>query len=56
MRNGGIIHPGDVQWMTAGRGIIHQEYLETTFNTTGGKLEFAQIWVNLPKDKKELPP
>lgn len=54
--NGGIIHPGDVQWMTAGRGIIHQEYLETTFNTTGGNLEFAQIWVNLPKDKKELSP
>lgn len=54
--NGGIIHPGDVQWMTAGRGIIHQEYLETMFNTTGGNLEFAQIWVNLPKDKKELSP
>jgi redox-sensitive bicupin YhaK (pirin superfamily) len=54
--NGGVIHPGDVQWMTAGRGIIHQEYLGTTFNTTGGNLEFAQIWVNLPKDKKELSP
>ena len=54
--NGGIIWPGDVQWMTAGRGIIHQEYLETTFNKTGGYLEFAQIWVNLPKDQKEISP
>ena len=54
--NGGVIHPGDVQWMTAGRGIIHQEYLGTTFNTTGGNLEFAQIWVNLPKEKKDISP
>ncbi|MFO0763560.1 MAG: pirin family protein [Candidatus Gracilibacteria bacterium] len=54
--NGGIIGPGNVQWMTAGRGIIHQEYLETTFNKTGGYLEFAQIWVNLPKDQKEISP
>lgn len=54
--NSGVIHPGDVQWMTAGRGIIHQEFLETNFNKTGRILEFAQIWVNLPKDKKELSP
>ncbi len=54
--NGGIIHPGDVQWMTAGKGIIHQEFLETNFNKTGGNLEFAQIWVNLPKKKKDISP
>lgn len=52
----GIIKPGDAQWMTAGRGIIHEEYLSPDFLTTGGILEMAQLWVNLPaKDKMTKP-
>lgn len=45
----GIIKPGDVQWMTAGRGIIHEEYHSKEFTTNGGTLEMCQLWVNLPK-------
>jgi hypothetical protein len=47
--NSGIIHPGDVQWMTAGRGIVHQEYHSKEFTKTGGIMEMCQLWVNLPK-------
>lgn len=48
----GRIGPGDVQWMTAGRGILHQEYHAPAFAKTGGLFKVVQLWVNLPaKDK-----
>ncbi len=50
--NGGIIGPGDVQWMTAGSGILHREYHEKNFASTGGILHAIQLWVNLPKAHK----
>lgn len=50
--NSGVINPGDVQWMTAGAGILHKEYHEETFSKKGGPFEMVQLWVNLPaKDK-----
>lgn len=49
---GGVIGPGDVQWMTAGNGIIHEEYHAPDFAAKGGPFEMVQLWVNLPaKDK-----
>lgn len=54
--NHGIIYPGDVQWMTAGNGILHKEYHETEFSKKGGPMEFVQLWVNLPKVKKSVEP
>lgn len=54
--NAGIIHPGDVQWMTAGGGILHNEYHEKTFAGEGGVMHMMQIWVNLPKKKKLTAP
>lgn len=54
--NSGIIYPGDVQWMTAGSGILHKEYHEENFSKKGGDFEMAQIWVNLPKSHKMTPP
>lgn len=54
--NTGVIGPGDVQWMTAGRGIIHEEYHSTAFAKSGGTFEMCQLWVNLPaKDKMHAP-
>jgi len=52
----GIIKPGDVQWMTAGRGIIHQEYHSKEFTRQGGTFEMCQLWVNLPKRNKMVRP
>lgn len=53
---GGVIGPGDVQWMTAGAGIIHEEFHSQSFSQTGGSLEMVQLWVNLPaKDKMTKP-
>lgn len=53
---GGSIGPGDVQWMTAGSGILHQEYHGTDFAKRGGPFEMIQLWVNLPaKDKMTEP-
>lgn len=50
--HGGIIGPGDVQWMTAAGGIIHEEYHAPAFAKAGGPLRSVQLWVNLPaKDK-----
>jgi redox-sensitive bicupin YhaK (pirin superfamily) len=50
--NGGIIGPGDVQWMTAAGGIIHEEYHSPAFAKAGGTLRMVQLWLNLPaKDK-----
>jgi len=49
---GGKIGPGDVQWMTAAGGIIHEEFHSGDFTRKGGTLQMAQLWVNLPaKDK-----
>ena len=54
--NGGLIGPGDVQWMTAASGILHEEFHSKEFTRKGGTLEMVQLWVNLPrKDKKEPP-
>ena len=53
---GGTIGPGDVQWMTAAAGIIHEEYHSEHFAQRGGTLEAVQLWVNLPaKDKMTVP-
>ncbi|MEF3307763.1 pirin family protein [Paenibacillus sp. GYB004] len=50
--NHGIIGPGDVQWMTAGSGLLHKEYHETEFSKRGGLFQMIQLWVNLPKAHK----
>lgn len=53
---GGLIGPGDVQWMTAGAGILHEEFHGEGFARTGGELEMVQLWVNLPaRDKMTAP-
>lgn len=54
--NEGILGAGDVQWMTAGRGIIHSERASKSFLENGGTMEGIQLWVNLPKDKKMVQP
>lgn len=54
--NRDVIHPGDVQWMTAAKGIIHEEYHSREFAKTGGKFEMCQLWVNLPASHKMIPP
>jgi len=52
----GSIGPGDVQWMTAGSGVLHEELQSRAFGRRGGVLEMAQVWVNLPaKDKRTAP-
>ena len=54
--NGGVIGPGDVQWMTAASGILHEEFHSEAFARSGGALEMVQLWVNLPaKDKMSAP-
>ena len=50
--NHGIIYPGDVQWMTAGSGIMHKEYHEREFQKTGGIFHMIQLWISLPKKDK----
>ena len=54
--NRDVIGPGDVQWMTAARGIIHEEFHSTDFQQTGGVFEMAQLWLNLPKKHKMKKP
>jgi redox-sensitive bicupin YhaK (pirin superfamily) len=54
--NGGHIGPGDVQWMTAAGGIIHEEFHSADFTREGGTLEMVQLWVNLPAKDKMAPP
>ncbi|MBS1606136.1 MAG: pirin family protein [Bacteroidetes bacterium] len=54
--NSGTINPGDVQWMTAGAGILHKEFHEEEFSKKGGPFEMVQLWVNLPKRHKLTPP
>jgi len=54
--NSGIIGEGDVQWMTAGSGILHKEYHEKEFARSGGFMQMVQLWVNLPaRDKMTAP-
>ncbi|OON59161.1 quercetin 2,3-dioxygenase [Massilia sp. KIM] len=53
---GGVIGPGDVQWMTAGSGILHEEFHSEAFTRAGGMLEMVQLWVNLPRRHKLAPP
>jgi redox-sensitive bicupin YhaK (pirin superfamily) len=52
----GVIHAGDVQWMTAGSGILHKEFHEQEFSKQGGRLHCAQLWVNLPARYKNESP
>lgn len=54
--NHGILNPGDVQWMTAGSGVLHKEYHEEAFSKKGGLLHMVQLWVNLPKKDKMTDP
>lgn len=54
--NKGVIHPGDVQWMTAGAGILHKEFHEQAYARQGGPFEMVQLWVNLPKKDKATTP
>jgi len=53
---GGVIRPGDVQWMTAASGILHQEYHSPAFARQGGQFEMVQLWVNLPAKYKSAKP
>ena len=52
----GTIFPGDVQWMTAASGVVHEEMHEAEFARKGGTFEMVQLWVNLPKTHKMSPP
>jgi redox-sensitive bicupin YhaK (pirin superfamily) len=54
--NAGTIGPGDVQWMTAASGVVHQEMHEPEFSRTGGTFEMVQLWVNLPRAFKMTTP
>ena len=53
---GGVIGPGDVQWMTAASGILHEEFHSRAFTAKGGALEMVQLWVNLPAKAKRTKP
>ncbi len=53
--HGGVIGRGDLQWMTAGGGVLHKEYHEENFNREGGEFHMAQVWVNLPRKDKFTP-
>ncbi len=52
----GSIGPGDVQWMTAAAGLVHEEFHSERFAREGGTLEMVQLWVNLPAKDKTSPP
>ena len=54
--NSGLLTSGDVQWMTAGRGVIHSEIPPPDFLEAGGVMHGFQIWVNLPAEKKMMQP
>lgn len=53
--NSGVIGEGDVQWMTAGSGVLHKEYHEKEFSRKGGVFQMVQLWVNLPARFKMTP-
>lgn len=54
--NSGKVGPGDVQWMTAASGVLHEEKHSDEFTEKGGVLEMAQLWINLPARRKMDPP
>jgi redox-sensitive bicupin YhaK (pirin superfamily) len=54
--NTGVVGPGDVQWMTAASGVLHEELHSRAFSQKGGTLEMVQLWVNLPARLKMSPP
>src|SRR3954469_15660989 len=54
--NGGRIRTGDVQWMTAGSGLLHKEFHSDAFTRSGGRFEVLQLWVNLPSASKMTEP
>jgi len=54
--NHGVIGPGDVQWMTAGSGVVHEEHQSEEFAKSGGILEMVQLWVNLRAVDKRVAP
>jgi redox-sensitive bicupin YhaK (pirin superfamily) len=53
---GGTIGSGEVQWMTAGNGIVHEEFHSAGYSRTGGPFRMVQLWVNLPAKDKRVPP
>ncbi len=53
---GGSIGPGDVQWMTAASGLVHEEFHGRNYARRGGKFEMVQLWINLPAKNKMNPP
>ena len=53
---GGIIAEGDIQWMTAGSGILHQEFHEKEWSEKGGDFQMVQLWINLPSSSKMTAP
>jgi len=53
--NSGVIGEGDVQWMTAGEGVLHKEYHEKEFSKKGGVFQMVQLWVNLPAKDRMTP-
>lgn len=53
---GGLIGPGDVQWMSAAAGVVHEEYHSDAFTRAGGRFEVVQLWVNLPARAKMARP
>ena len=53
---GGVIKPGDIQWMTAGKGVVHDEFHSVAFSKKGGIFEMVQLWINLPKKNKMAEP
>jgi quercetin 2,3-dioxygenase len=53
---GGTIGPGDIQWMTAASGIVHEEFHSEAFGRRGGPFQMVQLWVNLPAADKMKPP
>ncbi|MGZ8223372.1 MAG: pirin family protein [Methylobacter sp.] len=54
--HGGLIGPGDVQWMTAAKGLLHEEMHSAAFTRQGGTFEAVQLWVNLPAKFKMIAP
>ncbi len=52
----GVIRAGDVQWMTAGAGLFHEEFHEDEFTRRGGRMHMMQLWVNLPRKDKSARP
>jgi redox-sensitive bicupin YhaK (pirin superfamily) len=52
----GRLRPGDVQWMTAGAGVVHSEMPSADFERKGGRMHGFQLWVNLPKRDKMMKP